>query len=538
MPGYQAYQEDDGISALRKVLSAYAWHDPQLGYCQAMNIVSSVLLIYASEEQVFWLLKYLCGSALPGYYSTSMWGAVLDQQVLEVLVQRHLPNLHRHLQDNNIQLSVAAMPCFLTLFLTTPVPLRLSLRILDWFFLDGVPVLFKIGLAILRINMDDIMKITDEGGLVQIIRDYLASLAERCMEGSSKDRRSKFQHLMKMAHEEYVGIVTFDKIDSLRREHQLQIINGISEYTRKTTIRQVFDENPKLKLTRDAVAYFFDQYSRALFYSNVGAALISGADFESFISFLSNVTITWKFPVSKIAARPAVASESKPSALIKICQHMFTTRAAHANPARILFNEVVNLMDDLIHGDWLFYCNLLFDSFFDVEKGSLSYDGVIYVTEALLLISGEHGNQEDMAVGMSKMLKIDGSHNLSKEAFCDLVRSSDPVFDFLSSEIQKTIRTEAPIVTPDHSNHGEAKGILSGLLNSLKSPWSHETTSSTDIALVEAASRAAAVVQSSAPTTIITTPSSLTKGVTSQSEEFGALLEELGHSVSRSGQDP
>jgi hypothetical protein len=91
LPEYPAFQKDEGIQMLRRVLQTYSWHDPELGYCQAMNIVTSVLLIYANEEQSFWILKYLCGRALPGYYSTNMWGAVLDQQVFEVLVRRHLP---------------------------------------------------------------------------------------------------------------------------------------------------------------------------------------------------------------------------------------------------------------------------------------------------------------------------------------------------------------------------------------------------------------------------------------------------------------
>lgn len=95
------------------------------GLSTASSRLIQILYSYMSEEQAFWLLEVLCDRLVPGYYSPSMYGTLLDQRVFESLVQRCLPIIHDHFQAVDVQLSVASLPWFLSLSVLFAPPLRI-----------------------------------------------------------------------------------------------------------------------------------------------------------------------------------------------------------------------------------------------------------------------------------------------------------------------------------------------------------------------------------------------------------------------------
>uniref|UniRef100_A0A3B1KEY9 TBC1 domain family member 9B n=1 Tax=Astyanax mexicanus TaxID=7994 RepID=A0A3B1KEY9_ASTMX len=177
MPEHHAFQNEMGIAALRRVLTAYAYRNPGIGYCQAMNIVTSVLLLYCTEEEAFWLLVALCERMLPDYYNTRVVGALVDQGVFEELTRECLPLLYEHMQDLGV-ISTISLSWFLTLFLSV-MPFDSAVLLVDCFFYEGIKVIFQVSLAVLHANMEQLLACTDEGEAMTILGRYLDNVVNK-----------------------------------------------------------------------------------------------------------------------------------------------------------------------------------------------------------------------------------------------------------------------------------------------------------------------------------------------------------------------
>lgn len=142
--------EEALFEPVRRVLLAFAAKNPELGYCQSMNFIAAALLRYCDEESAFWILCSLLEDILPeGYYTRNMVGIRVDMLVLNSLVMRYLPNLHKHLSEHNVDLSPVSMNWFLCLYVNT-LPANARDRVLDCLLHEGSKVLFRVALALLR----------------------------------------------------------------------------------------------------------------------------------------------------------------------------------------------------------------------------------------------------------------------------------------------------------------------------------------------------------------------------------------------------
>ncbi|KAJ7683300.1 GTPase activating rab protein [Mycena olivaceomarginata] len=148
-----------GVVKLRRVLTAYSRRNPAVGYCQGMNLITStLLLVHADEEDAFWALAAIVERILPeDFFSPSLLPSRACPLVLLDYVKEYTPKLHAHLADLGVDLPAICFSWFLSLF-TDCLPVETLFRVWDVFLLDGLDVLFRVALAILRSNEAELLR--------------------------------------------------------------------------------------------------------------------------------------------------------------------------------------------------------------------------------------------------------------------------------------------------------------------------------------------------------------------------------------------
>ncbi|KAF8532315.1 rab-GTPase-TBC domain-containing protein [Gautieria morchelliformis] len=148
-----------GVDKLRRVLRAYSSRNPNVGYCQGMNLVAStLLLVHADEEDAFWNLTCIIEKHLPeDFFSPSLLVSRACPLVLLDYVHDLMPAVFDHLMDLGVDLPAICFSWFLSLF-TDCLPVETLFRVWDVFIVDGLDVLFRIALSILRINEAELLQ--------------------------------------------------------------------------------------------------------------------------------------------------------------------------------------------------------------------------------------------------------------------------------------------------------------------------------------------------------------------------------------------
>lgn len=170
-PSHRLFGARDGRQRLRDVLLCYARRSPvEVGYVQGMGFLAAVLLLFLTEEDAFFVLCAIVERLLPPlFFSPSLLGLRAELGVFGELVAAKLPRLSAHLAANGVAPELYATKWFIALYSST-LPIATVLRIWDAFFCEGVKVLHRVGLALLKICEARLLACTEQHHLLLVIQ--------------------------------------------------------------------------------------------------------------------------------------------------------------------------------------------------------------------------------------------------------------------------------------------------------------------------------------------------------------------------------
>lgn len=366
LPEYPAFQTKEGIQKLRRVLTAYSWKNPEIGYCQAMNIVCAALLIFMTEEQAYWALNVLCDKLIPGYYSKTMYGVLLDQKVFEALVKKTIPTIGDHFTKYDIQLSIVSLPWFLSFFLNT-MPLVFAFRVIDAFFYNGPKTLFQVALAIIKVNSEKLLQCTDDGECIAVFKEYFSSLDE--VQPIHEKLKRQFDILWETAFNEF-HIVDDKVIQKNRNVLKNEVFQGIDLFVKRAEIRNLPKTN---HLSTEQISNIYDRYYKILLEDksapNRGDVSM---DFNSFKLFMSEITV-WV----------NLSRETKDQS--NFLQRLYKSWLDDNNEMKL--QTLVVGLNKMVEKDLMNSLSNFFD-LYDIEKtGKVSKESVLELAEDLIFIT-------------------------------------------------------------------------------------------------------------------------------------------------------
>ncbi|KAF2843197.1 RabGAP/TBC [Patellaria atrata CBS 101060] len=183
----KADSETPILRALRRVLQAFAIHNPHIGYCQSLNFLAGFLLLFLDEdeEKAFIMLNKMTNIYLPGTHGRVL-EANIDIGVLMSCVRESMPAIWAKIDDTEdiaastgssrssgparlptVSLSTTAwfMSCFLG-----SLPIETVVRVWDTLFYEGSRTLFRIALAIFKLGEPEIRAVHDNSEVFQIVQ--------------------------------------------------------------------------------------------------------------------------------------------------------------------------------------------------------------------------------------------------------------------------------------------------------------------------------------------------------------------------------
>ncbi len=128
-----------------------------------MGFVAAMFLMYCVEEQdAFWMLVQMVDKyGMGGLWDSGLTDVPKMCYIHSALLARLVPRVHAHLEAQGISGALYAPSFYITGYAYS-LPWPCVLRVWDAFLVDGMPVLHAVGVALLEMHQEEILKLDFE----------------------------------------------------------------------------------------------------------------------------------------------------------------------------------------------------------------------------------------------------------------------------------------------------------------------------------------------------------------------------------------
>lgn len=175
-PDHVQFRHMAGKSSLLRVLKAYSYYNPAIGYCQGMGFVAALFLMYCVEEEdAFWMLVQMVDKyGMGGFWDKDLTDVPKMCQVHSRLLAKFVPRVAAHLEAEQISGALYAPSFYITGF-TYCLPWPCVLRVWDAFLVEGMPVLHAVGVALLSMYEKAILELNFEKLMTFLLFNHSSS---------------------------------------------------------------------------------------------------------------------------------------------------------------------------------------------------------------------------------------------------------------------------------------------------------------------------------------------------------------------------
>uniref|UniRef100_UPI00398F254A TBC1 domain family member 2B isoform X1 n=2 Tax=Pristiophorus japonicus TaxID=55135 RepID=UPI00398F254A len=175
---HYASPTSEGVQKLRNILLAFSWRNPDVGYCQGLNRLAAIALLYLEQEEAFWCMVAITECFMsPDYYTKNLLGSQVDQRVFKDLLSEKLPRLHAHFEQYKVDFSLITFNWFLVVFVDSVVS-DVMFRIWDSFLYEGPKIIFRYALAVFKFKEDEFLKLQDYMSIFKYLRYFTRTILD------------------------------------------------------------------------------------------------------------------------------------------------------------------------------------------------------------------------------------------------------------------------------------------------------------------------------------------------------------------------